>query len=384
MRTARLLALALPLALLGSPPARAQGLLPAPVQGNVPIPGLVKEEPPTDAEKTLDAAIEGLKKMASFSATIAQSVDMLNQKFDVKGLYLRAKGDRVYLKLAVSGLGDTPATTLQVCDGTTLWDYQQVLENQTYRKLTITGIMKKLADPVLDAPVREQVLSRLGFAGPESMLAGLRKSVRFDQKADDTLDGKKVWVIRGAWKDRAGLTAPGQTPIPATAPLPPYIPSNVTIYLGQDDGWPYRIDLVGNLPSMLQQDTRRIGPDGRPMGAKVPAPKVNPSRVVLRYTDVKINPEIPPAAFAFSAPPDNKNVFDGTDEFLTLLDRKIQEETLRKKAESSKNEGLLPGIDVPKSSLPAPGGASPSSPLPAPATLVPAPAPGPDAPAAPK
>ena len=353
-KTHRIVAIALALLLPGFVRGQAPVAPPA-QQGAVPMPGVIKEEPPTEAETTLDAAITTLKGIVSFSADVVQSVDMLKQKFEVKGAYLRASNHRTYLKLAVSGLGDAPATTQQVCDGITLWDYQQVLETRSYRKLTMTGILKKLNDPILDADKRDQILSRMGFAGPEAMLAGLRKSVKFDQKADETLDGKDVWVIRGQWKDRAGLIAPGQQPLPATMPLPPYIPSNVSIWIGKTDRWPYRIDLVGNAPSMLQGDTRKLGPDGRPIGQKVPAPKVEPSRISLRYTNVKINPEIAPGAFAFTAPADAKGVADGTDEFLGFLDQVIQAETMRKRSEGAKAEPAFGGsIDVPKTTPAAP------------------------------
>ncbi len=347
-----------------------------PGQGGVPIPGIPKDEPATDAEKTLDDSIARVKKFASFSADVVQAVDMLSQKFEIKGKYLKAPGNRVYLKLAVTGLGDTPATTLQVCDGTTLWDFQQVLDTQSYRKLTITEIFRKLADPVLDAPIRESVIARLGFAGPESMLVGLRKSVRFEMKSDETLDGKKVWLIRGPWKDRAGLFGPNQQAVPATEPLPPYIPSNVAVWIGQEDGWPMKVEMVGNPPSMLRQDSRRMGPDGRPMGAKVTTPKVEPSKITLRYLDLKLDPEIPAETFAFSAPPDARNVADGTEEFTNFLDQAIQSETARKKADSSKGaETLIPGA----LSVPGPRGGDA-----APTNLSPAPAPGQDAAARPR
>ena len=123
------------------PPSPAKPAGPAAVQGGMTVPGLVKEEPATPAEEILDTSIARLKKITSFSADIAQTVDMLNQKFEIKGTYLKASNYRVYLKLAVSGLGDTPATTLQVCDGTTLWEFRQVLDTQSYTKMTIPVIM---------------------------------------------------------------------------------------------------------------------------------------------------------------------------------------------------------------------------------------------------
>jgi outer membrane lipoprotein-sorting protein len=310
-----------------------------------------KEEPPTDAERTLDDAIVRFRKLNTFSADLVQAVDMLGQKFEVKGNCLKAPNNRIRLQLAVQGLGDSSATTLQVCDGTTLWNYEKVLDAQSYNKFTITQILKKLNDPVLIDEERDRVLHSLGFAGPDAMLVGLRKKVKFDQKAAETVEGKKVWVLAGKWKDRTGLTGPNNQPVPAVGPLPPYIPNNVAVWVGQEDGVPYKVEMYGDMPSMLQ-DGRRYGPDNRPIGAKAAAPKVDPSRITLTYTNVKINTEIPVESFAFQAP-DAKNVRDMTDEYLSGLDQLIQMATMRKKAEAPGRPGedsLIKGVmDVPKS-----------------------------------
>ena len=313
-----------------------------------------KEAPPTEAEKAIDEAIAKLKKDTAFSAEIDQSVDMLGQKFAVKGNYLKAGENRVYLKLAVSGLGDASATTLQACDGTTLWDYRQVLDTQTYIKYSIAPVFKKLSDPAIDPAQREQLITRMGLAGPDVLLTGLRKKVGFNQKAEETLDGKKVWVVRGDWKDRTGLVGPNQQPLPPAMPLPPYIPSNVAAWIGQDDGFPYKVEMYGNVPSMLQADSRRIGPDGRPIGIKGASNKVEASRIVLRYLDVKVNPAIKPELFGWQPPADAKGVVDGTDPFLADLDQLIAYETARTKAEAAKSaETTLPEtIPVPKASAP--------------------------------
>jgi hypothetical protein len=312
-----------------------------------------KEAPPTPAEDLIDKAIARLKADRSFSAEIDQSVDMLGQKFAVKGTYLRSAENRVYLKLAVTGLGDATATTLQACDGTTLWDFRQVIDTQTYVKYAIAPIFQRLENPVLDASMREQVITHLGFTGPEVMLAGLRKKVGFDQKEEGTLDGKKVWIVRGAWKDRAGLVGPNQQPLPPTIPLPPYMPANVGVWLGQDDGFPYQVEMYGNTPSMLA-NAPKIGLDNKPIASKPQANKVEPSRIVLRYANVKINPELKPEQFAWQPPADAKGVVDGTEQVLAELDQAIQYATAMKKTEAAKNaEPTLPAaIEVPRPAEP--------------------------------
>jgi outer membrane lipoprotein-sorting protein len=333
-----------PLAALAQGPAGGQ----AP-PGGFALPGAgakadTKDAKPTPAEEAIDAAVAKLKACNSFSAELSQSVEMLAQKFEVKGTFLKSGKDRVYLKLTVSGLGDASATTLQACDGTTLWDYRQVLDSQTYYKFTIAPIFQKLDNPALDPTTREMLVGELGFAGPDVLLAGLRKKVAFNQKAEETLDGKKVWVLRGEWKDRAALTGPNQQPLPPTMPLPPYMPANVGVWIGQDDGFPYKVEMYGNAPSMLVGDGRRIGPDNKPLGPKPQSTKVEPSRVVLRYLDVKVNPPLKPEQFAWQPPADAKGVQDQTKERLERIEQAIMIDTARKKAEAAKSaEATLPG-----------------------------------------
>ena len=140
------------------------------------------QEPPTEAERLIDLAIKKIAGLKSVSADMVQNVVMLKQKFDIKGRYLKAPDSRTYLRLAVSGLPDSDGTILQVCDGETLWEYQQILESQVYRKLSIKPIFERLNSPDMDPKTRDQILNQMGFAGPDALLVGLRKSVRFDQK----------------------------------------------------------------------------------------------------------------------------------------------------------------------------------------------------------
>ena len=74
-------------------------------------------------------AIKKVASLKSVAAELVEEVNMLNQKFSIKGSYRKGPNNLVYLRLTVAGLADSAATTLQVCDGETLWDYQVVLDN---------------------------------------------------------------------------------------------------------------------------------------------------------------------------------------------------------------------------------------------------------------
>jgi outer membrane lipoprotein-sorting protein len=343
---------------VGPTSTTAPGSGQAAIAGSTPAP-----EPPTEAEKALDEAIKKVDALTSVSADILQKVEMLGQKFELKGGYHKADNYRTYLKLSLAGLGNSTGVMLQVCDGQTLWDYQQVLKNQGYSRLDLAKVLQRLKSPDFDPELRKKVLEQVGFGGPAALLIGLRNVLRFETKEEGTLDGKPVLILHGKWKDNASLGGPNQAPMPRTAPLPPYVPSIATVWIGQEDGWPYRVLLEGRIPSVLE-DTRQIGPDGKPVGRKQTGQKdQQPSSILLSYTNVRLNPELKPETFAFQAPPDAP-VMDETDQLLIRLDQALAMKADQRKAEAAKGEVDLPqSIPVP-SPAPEEKPAAPVSPPP--------------------
>lgn len=306
------------------------------------------EEPATPAELLIDAAKTKLAQLKSCAANIEENVDMLNQHITLKGQYFMAPQYRVYFRLSLGKLADSAGTTLQVCDGETLWDYQAILESQVYHKFSIKPVMERLNSPDIDPKLRDQFKEGMGFAGPETLLTGLRRLFRFGQEKEEAKIGDRpVYVLRGEWKDRKGLTGPDQRQVNATGMLPPYIPKLVVLHLGKDDGWPYKVELLGQAPTSLY-DTRKRGPDGRPIGSRSSIESVAPTKIVLEYTDVKLNPTLDIGQFAFQAP-STAPVDDGTDMIVKQLDSVLAMQAERKKAEEAKKEGpeLKQSLEIP-------------------------------------
>jgi hypothetical protein len=228
-----------------------------------------------------------------------------------------------------------------------LWDYEQLFNSQIYRKVSIKPVLERLNSPDLDPRAKEQVATGMGFAGPETLLVGLRKTLKFDQKEEGELDGRKVWILHGTWRSRQGLTMPNSAPAPATGILPPYVPMDGTLYLGKDDGWPYKLVLVGRKPTGVI-DNRLKGVDGRVIGSQRSIEKIEPTRIELVYSNVKLNAKIRVEEFAFTAP-SSANPEDNTQAIINTLDRAIQMEAAKKKADAAKkDEPLLEkSIDIP-------------------------------------
>ncbi len=333
-----------------------------PVQEGMASP--TPEEPPTPAERIIDEAIAKVAQLKSVAAKVVETVDMLNQHLTIRGNYLKAPDHRVYLRLAVSGPPETGGQALQVCDGETLWDYQDVLETKSYRKFSIKPIVERLNSPELDPKIKEQALSQMGLAGPETLLVGLRQTFRFETREESTLDGKPVWILRGKWKSRQGLTGPDNRPVEQMKMLPPYIPGIVALYLGKDDAWPYKLVLQGQKPSVVmdlkahpEMDTRKRGPDGRPIGSLSSIETVDPTKITLEYTDVKLNANINVAEFFFQAPP-AASVEDSTEMIVKALDMAIKSQVDKKREEAARKDGTV--LDQPLTVPELPG--TPTSP----------------------
>jgi outer membrane lipoprotein-sorting protein len=337
------------------------------------------EEPPTEAEIALDEAISKVKATNSLAADLAIQADMLNERFEIEGQYLKAPDYRVSLRLNVRNLGDATGTMIQVCDGETLWDYQQIIDAQRVSRLSLAPILKIIAKPEVDAEFRDQIISNLGFAGPDSLLAGLRKACKFDQKIPRTVQGlPELWELRGTWKDTTSLGPQVAAGVAAGNPFPAFVPSVISLWIGQADGFPYKLTMEGKLPSILQRrDDRLYGPDGRPIGRRPEIKGERPTRIALTYSNVQINPELAPQRFAFEPPP-GVPLDDQTDRLASQLEQAVADRAAMKRSEANRTSGpVLEGVSLPAPTPLDAQAPNPPAPIPvSPNPATPAPDPG--------
>lgn len=332
-------------------PAQPPALAPAPAVGAPQNnPANAPPAKPTKAQELLIASIEKVRKLKSISTDISMKGEALNVSFQVDGQYLRAPGNKAYLRLNLSGSGDATGSMLQVCDGAILWDVYQVLTDSRYSKLEIQKVLAKLEDPGLEKEIRDMVKQQMGLSGPEAFLDGLNKTITFDQQEESTLNGIPVYVIRGAWTNRDRLSGPDGQPLGPKMPFPPFVPSVAAVWLGKEDGWPYKVEMRGQVRSELAADnpanrkTDITGKRANPAAAK--RDTINPTSLVLIYGNVKLNSDIPDEKFAFQPPrqiEQAKLVQDQTPQYLMLLDNQIQQNAAKKagatKANSEKTDG---------------------------------------------
>jgi outer membrane lipoprotein-sorting protein len=300
----------------------------------------------TPAERLIDEAISQIARLDSVAAEFVQTVEMLNHRFTINGRFLKAPDRRVYLHLTVAAADDTKFTTLQVCDGETLWDFQKVLDARVFTRLAVKPILERLASPDLDQKTKEATISKMGFGGPESLLVGLRKYYKFNniEKEENLADGKAVWMLKGSWARATSLIGPDARPLSPRGVTPPYIPGVATLYLGKADYWPYKLVLAGEQPS-VPMDTRRRGLNGEPIGARSSIEKFEPTRVVLTYSDVKLHAAISEELFRPPMPA-GAAAEDRTEPFIKDLDQALSIAFEKKKREAVKEEDPLQGPPI--------------------------------------
>ncbi len=212
---------------------------------NLALSVLAAEAPPVKhkPQEELKRARELLARNKSVSAKIVETVSILDHSFKAEGQYLQGNLDqndhRVRLELKLK-VGDTQGTLLEVCDGTILWTRHEIAKEPTITRRNVQQILDAARQ---NGSVPENVLvADMGLGGMPALLAALERALNFTGLKIDTLRERPVYVIQGSWKP-AYLARWQAPPAPGTAPapLPPYVPDLVRLYLDQETGFPIRV-----------------------------------------------------------------------------------------------------------------------------------------------
>ena len=193
-------------------------------------------------------------------------------------------------------------------------------------------------------------MTQMGLAGPETLLVGLRKDLKFDLKEEDELDGRKVWKFHGTWKTRQGLVGLDARPVNADGCLAAVHPDGRHALPGQGRRLALQAD---SRWAEGRRRSSRHAPDrpGRPADRLEELDREDrpAARSGSTYSDVKLNATIRLDEFAFQAPP-TASVDDNTEAIVKGLDQAIsRSRAQQKKSEAAKKDGAVldQPIDVP-------------------------------------
>ena len=132
-------------------------------------------------------------------------------------------------------------------------------------------------------------------------MRGLNSQFEFTSVVAEQLGGLPVWRLSGGWKpaqlarllpNQKEAIEKGRTP--DLSRLPGHLPDSVTLYLGQEDCFPFRIEYLRSVP------------------------KASPRRLMgLEFFNLNFNGPIDSSQFLFT--PGNVNITDRTDDFVHSL-----------------------------------------------------------------
>ena len=311
------------------------------------------DEPPTDAETTIDAAIKKLAKLEWVAAELVQEINMLNQKYSIKGSYRKGPNTRVYLRLTVVGPGrfrrhDASGlrrrNPLGLPGRPGLPDLPQAERQADPRTAQLARAQPELerTGDHSDGPRRTGNAAGRPAKKPQVQPQGRRRARRQEsvEAARDLENAGKAWSV-----STAGPSMPAGSCRLISRWTSRSIWARKTAGRTSSFSW-------AESPRLFE--TRRVGPDGRPIGSKSSIEKINPSEIRLTYSDVKLNTKLRLEEFAFTAPP-SANVDDSTEALVKGLDQAIQD----REASARKNEAAKkrrPACLTSRSTFPPPPG----------------------------
>jgi hypothetical protein len=202
----------------------------------------------------LRRAIASIDGQQSICAKVRQKIDLLGRQLVGSGIYLQqGRGPqrqlRFELKLQASHKTNS---TLQVCDGTTLWIHEDLTDRKNLSRVDVARL--RGARP--KSPPGPPSNAWLALGGLPKLLMNLENTFRFGPVTQSRLDALLVWTVEGQWKPaklaellpaQKGAIEAGQAA--DTRNLPPNLPDCVVIHLGCDDLFPYVIEYWRSQPA---------------------------------------------------------------------------------------------------------------------------------------
>jgi hypothetical protein len=278
------------------------------LQGIAASPGTPNEALSVSApnpQELLAHAVRTLESRRSVSARLLVGVNLYGEQMIGSGSYreeVPARSRRLRLEINLQH-GDQVSRVLKICDGKRFWDYQQIFLDRPPRLACY------------DVGRIEQALRNAGrtnepwplTAGIVKLLRSLRDVFVFDRIQAGRLDQIPVWRLDGVWRpewlmqmvpDQKKLVDQNLVVDPTL--FGPQQPDRITLYLGQDDLFPYRME--------CSRSPKNVDPQSPDAGRTV--------LVYLQMAEVEIDVPLDPAHFNYN--PGDIKFADTTDAFLRL------------------------------------------------------------------
>ncbi len=239
----------------------------------------------------------------NISARIKQQGELFGHPITGNGRYYELREGpipQIHLELTVE-VGSVTTSLMEVCNGTTFWTHTKLPSGESFSKLDAVRALAAL-EQVAGRTPREALASAPGLGGLGRLMRGLNARFEFTSVEADRLEGYPVWKLSGGWKpDQLLRLLPDQKESmqkgrkPDLTRLPAQLPDSVTLFLGREDCFPFRIDYLRSVP------------------------KSSPRCLIrLEFSDLDFRAPIDSGQFLFT-PPGTFEIIDRTDEFVRAL-----------------------------------------------------------------
>jgi hypothetical protein len=268
-------------------PVPAAPVLPADVVGGASADPL----PAPAAGQLIDQAHALLSRRYSIVAKIRHRAFLFDRELIGVGEYYQGPAASRLMRLELRmQVGRRIVQQLQVNDGRHLWTATQYEAEPELERIDVDRALKAGLAAGMTGP---EAAITLGMGGVGRLLEMLRKDFDFTESFRSELDGLPVYGITGRWKPPTFITLG----IPSAEKLRPHVPDQVTIYLGCDDLFPYRIDYS------------RTPPVAKGGEAAAPRPLLK-----MEFFEVRFNAPLDETLFEFE--PGKRLFVDRTDQFI--------------------------------------------------------------------
>jgi len=251
-------------------------------------------------------AIQALEGRLTISARVRYEVNMFGQRLVGSGIYLEDRaGPCPLIRLELrTQLREKPSSFLRVCDGRYLWTYRNASGDVgTLNRVDVAKVARAMSEA---NEIHGQ--EWIGLGGLPRLLRSLEANFRFETFEKVDLGLIPVQKLRGRWREKklAEIFGRKQTANKKMGAfdlgsLPKQLPDSVTLFVGRDDLFPYRIEY-------LRTQEGDSGVENRPIQRRI---------VVMELFEVNLN--VPIARNRFIYNPGELAFSDQTATFIEKL-----------------------------------------------------------------
>ena len=264
-----------------------------------------------DASLLLQHAIAQLAGYSTISANVRQRINLYGRGLVGSGTYrqLNTETDMLFRTELKVPVRETLTSLLQVCDGRFLWTYRLLPTEDAQQgpEATLTRVDLGVARQQYVSSGGNDPVPYFALGGLPGLLDQTSRLFDFSSSDRSFLYGVPVWILTGTWKPQVseaftnleGSSDTVKENDPTTRRR--HLPDSVTLALGVDDLFPYRIEYR----------RRRTNPEGSSI---IVSGGQSRSIMTLELFEVQTDVAIDPQVFFFQ--PSSVPVNDATERFM--------------------------------------------------------------------